>query len=128
MKKLILTLFIAIFAFAAQAQVKTVGIKTSAICEMCKENLEKDLTFEKGVKSVHLDLDTKVLNIAYLDSKTDPDKLRKRVTMVGYHADSLKRDPKVYATLDECCKDGAHDDDMPKKKDNCLFTSFSEMG
>ena len=104
MKKLILTFFIAAFAFAAQAQVKT---------------LEKDLTFEKGVKSVNLDLETKVLNIAYIDSKTDPDKLRKRITMVGYNADSLKRDPKAYAKLDECCKDGAHDDDFhPMKKDN----------
>tara|TARA_R110002020_G_scaffold419404_2_gene628627 strand:- start:1083 stop:1442 length:360 start_codon:yes stop_codon:yes gene_type:complete len=119
MKKLILTFFIAAFAFAAQAQVKTIGIKTSAICEMCKETLEKDLTFEKGVKSVNLDLETKVLNIAYIDSKTDPDKLRKRITMVGYNADSLKRDPKAYAKLDECCKDGAHDDDFhPMKKDN----------
>ncbi|WPR73412.1 heavy-metal-associated domain-containing protein [Algoriphagus sp. NG3] len=118
MKKLILTLFIATFALAAHAQVKTIGIKTSAICEMCKATLEKDLTFEKGVKSVNLDLDTKVLNIAYLDSKTDPNKLRKRITMVGYHADSMKRDPKAYAKLDDCCKDGAHDHDSPKKKDN----------
>ncbi|WP_192348448.1 heavy-metal-associated domain-containing protein [Algoriphagus sp. Y33] len=118
MKKLILTLFIAASAFAAQAQVKTIGIKTSAICEMCKATLEKDLTFEKGVKSVNLDLETKVLNIAYLDSKTNPDKLRKRVTMVGYHADSLKRDPKAYEKLDECCKDGAHDNAPHKKKDN----------
>ncbi|WP_339880942.1 MerP protein [uncultured Algoriphagus sp.] len=118
MKKLILTFFIAAFAFAAQAQVKTIGIKTSAICEMCKETLEKDLTFEKAVKSVNLDLETKVLNIAYLDSKTDPDKLRKRITMVGYNADSLKRDPKAYANLEECCKDGAHDDHTVKKKDN----------
>ncbi|MDR7131707.1 cation transport ATPase [Algoriphagus sp. 4150] len=118
MKKLILTLIIAVFAFAVQAQVKTIGIQTSAICEMCKATLEKDLTFEKGVKSVNLDLETKVLNIAYLDSKTNPDKLRKRVTMVGYHADSLKRDPKAYEKLDECCKDGAHDNDLHKKKDN----------
>lgn len=111
MKKLILSLAILAFAFAANAQskVKTVSIKTSAICDMCKETLEKDLTFEKGVKSVNLDLDTKVLNIAYLDSKTNPDILRKRVTMVGYHADSLKRDPKAYERLDECCKDGVHD-------------------
>jgi len=36
--------------------------------------------------------------------------------MVGYHADSLKRDPKAYEKLDECCKDGAHDNDPPKKK------------
>ena len=115
MKKLILSLLAIAFAFSvhAQANLKTVAIQTSAICEMCKENLEKDLTFEKGVKSVNLDLETKVLNIAYLEGKTNPDILRKRVTMVGYHADSLKRDPKAYEKLDPCCKDGAHP--TPKK-------------
>ena len=116
MKKLTIMLVMLFGALAVQAQVKTVAIKTSAICEMCKATLEKDFTFEKGVKSVNLDLETKVLNIAYLDSKTSPDVLRKRVTMVGYHADSLKRDPKAYEKLDECCKDGAHDNDPPKKK------------
>lgn len=111
MKKLILSILALVFAFSVQAQtkLKTVSIKTSAICEMCKETLEKDLTFEKGVKSVNLDLNTKVLNIAYIDGKTNPDLLRKRVTMVGYNADTLKRDPKAYEKLDECCKDGAHD-------------------
>lgn len=117
MKKILLYLAFVIFAnqAIAQAQVKTIGIKTSAICEMCKATLEKDLTFEKGVKSVNLDLETKVLNIAYLDSKTNPDALRKRVTMVGYNADGMKRDPKAYDKLDPCCKDGAHDDDHSSK-------------
>lgn len=115
MKKLILSLFALAIAFTvnAQSNVKTVGIKTSAVCEMCKDRLEKDLTFEKGVKSVNLDLETKVLNIAYIDGKTNPDLLRKRVTLVGYHADNLKRDPKAYEKLDPCCKDGGME---PKKK------------
>jgi periplasmic mercuric ion binding protein len=115
MKRLILALLTLSLAFTvnAQSNVKTVGIKTSAICEMCKNRLEKDLTFEKGVKSVNLDLETKVLNIAYIDGKTNPELLKKRVTLVGYHADNLKRDPKAYEKLDPCCKDGGMD---PKKK------------
>lgn len=121
MKKLLLSLFVFTLGFAAQAQVKNIGIQTSAICEMCKERLEKDLTFEKGVKSVNLDLETKVLNIAYINGKTNPDVLRKRVTMVGYNADSLKRNPAAYEKLDPCCKDGAHVDDKTdqKKKNGC---------
>lgn len=117
MNKLILTLaFLSIsWMGLAQSNVKTVAIKTSAVCEMCKDRLEKDLTFEKGVKSVNLDLETKVLNIAYLDGKTNPDLLRKRVTMVGYNADNLPRDPKAYEKLDPCCKDGGM---TPKKGGN----------
>jgi mercuric ion binding protein len=119
MKRLILVLLTLSLSFAvnAQSNVKTVGIKTSAVCEMCKDRLEKDLTFEKGVKSVNLDLETKVLNIAYIDGKTNPELLRKRVTLVGYHADNLKRDPKAYEKLDPCCKDGGMD---PKKKGGAL--------
>ena len=116
MKKLLLSLLVFTLAFAAQAQVKNIGIQTSAVCEMCKDRLEKDLTFEKGVKSVNLDLETKVLNIAYIDGKTNPDLLRKRVTLVGYDADSLKRDPAAYEKLDVCCKDGGMDTPAPKKK------------
>lgn len=117
MKKINLTLLLIAFAITAEAQVKSIGIKTSAVCEMCKARLEKDLTFEKGVKSVSLDLETKILNIAYLDGKTSPDVLRKRVTLVGYHADQLKRDPKAYEKLDPCCKDGGMDKTPKKKKE-----------
>ena len=120
MKKLMLTLFLAAFTFVVHAQIKTVAIQTSAVCGECKKRLERDLSFEKGVKSVNLDLDTKVLNIAYLDAKTNPNKLRLRVTKVGYHADSLFRDPKAYEKLDACCKEEAHPEmkhyTPPKKK------------
>ena len=47
MKKLLLSLFVFTLGFAAQAQVKNIGIQTSAVCEMFKDRLEKDLTFEK---------------------------------------------------------------------------------
>ena len=111
-----LSLIFGVSAWAQKAPGKVanghqIEIKTSAVCEMCKETLEQDLTFEKGVKSVNLDVDTKVLTIVYNNKKTDPTALRKRVTLVGYHADSLQRDPKAYQNLPFCCKDGAHDGD-----------------
>lgn len=88
-----------------------VKIMTSAVCEMCKETIEKDLTFEKGVKEVNLDVETKILTVVYKPKKTDPLKLRTRVTEIGYNADDLNRDPEAYENLPFCCKDGAHDDD-----------------
>ena len=87
-----------------------VEILTSAICEMCKEAIESDLTFEKGVKSIDLDVETKVATIEYNPKKTTADKLRKRITLVGYHADNFMRDSVAYENLPFCCKDGAHDD------------------
>ena len=48
-KILILTLLISTTYLFAQND--TARIKTSAVCEMCKERIEHDLNFEKGVKS-----------------------------------------------------------------------------
>jgi len=85
-----------------------VDIKTSAICEMCKEAIEYDLTFEKGVKNAILNLDNKVVSVVYNPDKTNPQTIRERITRVGYHADTLKRDPEAYNNLPFCCKDGGH--------------------
>lgn len=126
MKKIVtmLALIVAIQVSAQEEPIKVadgnqVKIKTSAICGMCKETLEYDMAFEKGVKNAILNLDDKVMTIVYNPKKTDALKLRQRITKVGYHADDLKRDPEAYEKLPECCKDGAHDNDPKEhKKDN----------
>lgn len=91
-----------------------VEIKTSAICEMCQYTLEKDLAFEKGVKEATLNLDDKVMTITYNPKKTDAQTLRERITMVGYHADTLARNPIAYDKLPMCCKDGSHGTPIPQ--------------
>lgn len=111
----ILTIGLAVMAWAQKAPVKAKGgykveIKTSAICDMCKDAIEGDLTFEKGVKSINLDVKTKIATVVYNPKKTNPEMIRKRITKVGYNADHLKRDPKAYEKLPDCCKDGEHGD------------------
>ncbi len=88
-----------------------VEIKTSAVCIMCKEAIEYDLAFEKGVKSAELDVPSKIVTVVYNPKKTDADKIRQRITKVGYHADDFKCDSAAYEKLPFCCKDGAHADD-----------------
>ncbi len=91
-----------------------IEIQTSAICTMCQYALEKDLAFEKGVKEATLNLDDKVMTIVYNPKKTDPQTLRERITMVGYHADTLARNPMAYENLPMCCKDGSHGTPIPQ--------------
>lgn len=86
--------------------IDTVEIKTSAVCKMCKDRLEHDMAFEKGVKSVELDLDTKVLIIAYKTNKTNKEKLKKAVTKIGYDADEMVADQKAHDRLPDCCQKG----------------------
>ena len=107
---LILVIFVTIgitnISWGQEAEVKEkeIKIKTSAICGMCEERIETNIAFEKGVKSVELDDETKIVTIVYKTSKTDPDKLRKAISKLGYDADDVEADPKAYAKLPACCK------------------------
>jgi len=83
---------------------ETITIKTSAVCGMCKERIENDMKFEKGVTAVNLDLKTKILTITYKTAKTNPEKLRVAVTKIGYDADDKLADAKAYDKLPPCCK------------------------
>lgn len=111
MTKLLIIITLITISFTVKAQVEKVNIKTSAICEMCKYAIERDLAFEKGIKTADLDLETKVLTVKFSTKKTTADRIRERITKVGYNADSLQRDVKAYNALPACCKDGAHQDE-----------------
>ncbi len=104
---------LALVSFATQAQTqdanqKTITIKTSAVCDMCKSTIEKAMAYEKGVKSSSLDVDSKLLTVVFDTRKTDANKLKKAVTEVGYDADELPAQERAYNKLDDCCKKGAH--------------------
>lgn len=90
----------------SEKKIDTIEIKTSAVCNMCKERIEHDMAFAKGVKSVYLDNDTKVLTIVYKTSKTNTKELKKAVTKVGYDADEMLADQKAHDRLPACCQKG----------------------
>ncbi len=103
MKNVIICLLL--FSFTSFAGPKeTVKIKTSAICEMCKERIEKNLTLTKGVKKAELDLNDKVISVTYDAGKTDVAALKKAIVEVGYDADDVAADGKAYEKLPSCCK------------------------
>lgn len=91
----------------SEKKVDTVEIKTSAVCEMCKERLEHDMAFEKGVKSVDLNSESKVLTIIFKPNKTNKEELKIAVTKIGYDADELTADQKAHDRLPACCQKGA---------------------
>ncbi len=109
--KTITTILIILISFSSFAQekvkTKTVEIKTSAVCKMCKERIEHDMAFEKGVKKVELDLETKVVTITYKTAKTNKETLKKAITKIGYDADELEAEKKAYEKLPACCKKDA---------------------
>lgn len=94
-------------AFSQDKKVETIKIKTSAVCDMCKDRIEQGMAFEKGVKNVVLDVDTKIATITYNPSKTTPDDLRKAISKLGYDADNVAADKSAYDKLPACCKKDA---------------------
>lgn len=103
----LLMLLMVLPAFALHAQsskLDSVAIHTSAVCDMCVVTIESEMIYEKGVKKVHVDLDSKTISVQYDPRKTGPDALRKAVTKLGYYADDMPGDAKAKAALPECCQ------------------------
>jgi periplasmic mercuric ion binding protein len=84
--------------------IREVEIMTSAQCPMCKESIEKMLTFERGVRHALLDMETKKVTVRFSTRRTDTDILRKAINKLGYDADDMEGDPEAYADLPACCK------------------------
>jgi mercuric ion binding protein len=83
-----------------------IEIQTSAVCGMCKERIEHDLAYAKGVKYVELDSETKVVMVEYNTSRTDPDKIRTAISEIGYDADGVQANQEAHDKLPACCQKG----------------------
>jgi len=103
--KLILPALLLIASGAyAQKKVVVAEFKTSAVCGMCKKTLEEGIIYEKGVKKSNLDVDSKIFKVWYREDKTNEEKLRTAISLLGYDADTVAADPKAYDNLHPCCK------------------------
>ncbi|MCF0073590.1 cation transporter [Dyadobacter sp. CY261] len=83
---------------------KEVKIKTSAICEMCKARIERNLGLSKGVKESNLDLSNKVVTVKYNPEKTTPEAIKATIINIGYDADELPASQKAHDKLPSCCR------------------------
>ena len=89
MKKLILLTIAMFFAIVLQAQtIKEVVFTTEPEieCQNCVKKIKDNLRFEKGVKAINPDLDTKLVTIQYDSEKTDVDNLIKAFAKIKYKA------------------------------------------
>ncbi|MHC1704905.1 MAG: heavy-metal-associated domain-containing protein [Tenuifilaceae bacterium] len=99
-------LIVSLFAFAivigtpnkvnAQTKddTKEVTIWASMHCESCKKKIEREIAFEKGVKSISVDLQEKTVTIKYLAAKNSEEKLVEAVKKLGYETKVVKKEEK----------------------------------
>src|SRR5215217_6150034 len=83
---------------------KEIKIKTSAICEMCKARIERNLGLSKGVKESNLDLKDKVVTVKYNPNKTTPEAIKATIINTGYDADTQVANQKAHDKLPSCCR------------------------
>ena len=88
----------------AQKGLEHLDIQSSTVCDMCKETIEKELIYEKGVKKVSVDLATSSVHVEYDAKKNTPENLRAALIKLGYAADGVPGDPKAFAKLPACCQ------------------------
>jgi copper chaperone CopZ len=105
MKKILIILF-SVLTVSAWAQKETVDILTSAPCigMCCKDRIEQEMQFTKGVRAVDLDIESGILTVTFKSKRTDVDKLRKVVSLIGYNADDVKANRKAHDKLPSCCQ------------------------
>ena len=89
MKKLVLLTFALFLAVLTQAQaIKEVVFTTEPEieCQNCVKKIKDNLRFEKGVKTINPDLNTKLVTIQYDSEKTNPENLIKAFAKIKYKA------------------------------------------
>ena len=105
-KHLFITLMLGIFCLtlstATYAQSGTpkkaneaeVTFVTDLHCANCQKKIEAKLPFEKGVKNIKVDVDTKEVWILYQTNKTDKEKLAAAINKIGYEAKEVTPEAK----------------------------------
>lgn len=97
MKKLVLLTFAVFLAALVQAQnIKEVVFTTEPEieCQNCVKKIKDNLRFEKGVKAIDPDLNTKLVTIQYDSEKTNPENLIKAFAKIKYKATVVEPDKK----------------------------------
>lgn len=98
-----------VFAQKKAPKEADIVIQTSAVCDMCKETMESELIYEKGIKKVVLDLSDMKLHVTYDPRKTDSLSIKNAIAALGYDADEVPATEEGYRDLHPCCKKDAHE-------------------
>lgn len=83
---------------------KTGKVKVNGNCDMCKARIEKAAKAVDGVASVNWDKETKIMNLAFDDSKTDVHKVEMAIASVGHDTEMHKATDEAYDKLPGCCQ------------------------
>ncbi|MDR2628078.1 MAG: heavy-metal-associated domain-containing protein [Dysgonamonadaceae bacterium] len=71
---------------------ETVTFAVNIHCDNCKVKIEKNISWEKGVKNLRVDPEKKTVTIVYNPQKTTEENLKKAIEKLGYTCENSNRD------------------------------------
>ena len=116
MRNKIIISLLSILTINSWGQTETVKIATSAQCigDCCKERIEEEMQFTKGVTAVNIYLESHVLTVSFITKKNSIENIREIISGIGYDADDVEADKKAHDKLPKCCQNP--DFGKPKKE------------
>lgn len=97
MKKLLtfaILAFISLYLNAKDIKSITLTTEPEMHCEKCENKIKKNLRFEKGIKSIKTDLQSKTVTITYDADKTDESAIIEAFKKINYIAVECEVAPK----------------------------------
>jgi hypothetical protein len=87
----------------AQSPVRKQNIKVNGNCSQCKKKIEKS-ALAAGATNANWNVKTKILNVSYDPSVTNPMNIETAIAAKGYDTQDVKASDSAYNKLDECCQ------------------------
>lgn len=85
-----LTFFVGIGMLSAK-DFHTLTLKVEQIhCQSCVNKIQNNMKFEKGMKKIATNLETKTVTITYDADKTDVDKIKEGFKKINYDVEVIK--------------------------------------
>lgn len=101
---LVLLAFVTSAGFSQGMVTKKVAIQTNGVCAECKKIMMEFVPQANGVIGCGYDMNTSKITISYDANRTNPDNLRKFISLLGFDADGVKADAAARAKLPACCR------------------------
>jgi len=93
------------FAQSKKGTLVTAKISTpTALCEQCKDRIERFLDREEGVQSAKVNFHTKTTVVKFYSDRTNIENIKAAIANVGYDADNVTANPESYNRLPTACK------------------------
>lgn len=106
---LILAITLGSCAVFKGSEKETIQIATNAECGMCKDRIEGELNYVKGIVFAELDVESKKLTVKFNPKTITLEEIRQKISEIGYNADDVKANKESQSNLPDCCQPGGHD-------------------